>query len=336
MKVQIAHQRIADGQQQPISGRERGRQAAGCHQTGNHIRQTANLGHGQHDEVGPQANFTELHNAIAVHILHREQRRIHPRPLRHPVGQLVKAAAHQVVHHLILHQCGQRRGTQVQQGNEKQRPGHRSPRPGHSGRGVVAREQVRQTGCANHEAKHQRQEVAPGVVKVFALLRRAVGITRKRLAVARQSAQGASALVVVVHLARPALTRLCLVTRQGGQLAAGSHNQTHVGIAGPQLLHTLARTLALARQGGLHVVQALFVLLRARQIGLHHFTLGLRGQQLLFQLGDMGNLLAVSQRGQGGAQLLVGQPGHGYQKGQQQHHILRDLSPGDGTHPPQK
>ena len=68
------------------------------------------------------------------------------------------------------------------------------------------------------------------MIEGLALGRRAVGVAGIGLAVARQTAELARALIVGQHLARPALARAGRVTRHGGQLAAGCHDQAHVGV----------------------------------------------------------------------------------------------------------
>ena len=236
------------------------------------------------------------------------------------------------MHDLVLDQHRQGGSTHVQQGNKEQGPSDRRSRACHRRRRVVAREQVGQPCSAHHQAKHEGQEVAPRVLKVLALLGCAVRIADEGLAVARQPTQRTGTLVVLNHFARPALARLGLIARHGGQLAAGRNNQAHIGIVSTQLVDTLARRLALARQGRADIKQPALVLHATLQVGAHHLVLGLGQQQLLFHPLDLADLLAIDQCCQWRAKLLVGQPRHRDQKRQQHHHILRYLRPGDGAH----
>ena len=126
-------QRIADGQQQAVGRRQRRGQPACGDERRHHVRQAADLGRGQHDDVRAQAQLAELQEAVAVDVAHRDQRRVDPGPLGDPGRQRVEAAAHQVLHHLELHQHGQRGHAQVQQRDEEQRPGHRFARLRHAG-----------------------------------------------------------------------------------------------------------------------------------------------------------------------------------------------------------
>ncbi len=82
------------------------------------------------------------------------------------------------VEDLVLDQHRQRRRGEVEQEDEEQRPGHRLARLLHRRRGVVAHQDVRQRGRADHQAEHQRQEVAPRVVEGLAPCRRRSGRRR--------------------------------------------------------------------------------------------------------------------------------------------------------------
>ena len=195
---------------------------------------------------------------------------------------------------------------------------------------------MRQPCRAHHQAKHQRQKVAAGQF-VFALLFGcAVGVARIGLAVRRQATQRFGTLVVLVHFTRPALAGRGSVARQGGQFAAGRNNQPHIGVLRTQLANALAPQFAFTLQRTFHILQTCLHFLGAAQVGLHHLVLCRRVKKLGFQLCNLADLLAINGRGHGVAQLLVGQPGHGNQKRQQQHHVLRHLRPGDGTHAAQE
>ena len=195
---------------------------------------------------------------------------------------------------------------------------------------------MRQARRAHHQAEHQREKVAPRELERFLLFGAALGVARKRLAVARQASEGSGALVVVAHFAGPQLARGDGVARQFDQLAAGGHDQPHIGIGGAQALNPLAGRRALLLQRSGHIGQPRLVLLGTLQIGLLHLALCGRGQQLLFQLGNLANLRAVFHGRNRIAQLLVRQPRHGNQKRQQDDHVLRHLRPGDRAHAAQK
>jgi hypothetical protein len=50
--IDVVRQRVGDGEQEAIRGRERGGKTAGRDQTGDHVRQTGNFRCRQHDHVG--------------------------------------------------------------------------------------------------------------------------------------------------------------------------------------------------------------------------------------------------------------------------------------------
>ena len=163
-----------------------------------------------------------------------------------------------------------------------------------------------------------------------------MGVARIGLAVGRQPAQGARALVVLAHLAGPAFARRSRIARQRGQLAAGGDDEAHIRILRTQRPDALKALFALALQGSLHILQACLEVIGALQVGLHHLVFGRGVQQLRLQVGNLADLRAIHQRRQRVAELLVRQPRHRDHERQQQHHVLRDLRPGDGPHAAQE
>ena len=120
-----------------------------------------------------------------------------------------------------------------------------------------------QPGGAHHQAEHQREEVAARELVVALLLWGAMGVTRIGLAVGRQPAQGARALVVLAHLTGPALARRSGIARQRGQLAAGGDDEAHVRVLRTQGTDALTPLFALALQGRIHILQACLEVLGA-------------------------------------------------------------------------
>ncbi len=336
MQVEVAHQGVADGEQQPVGGGEGRRQPARGHQPGDHVGQPAQLRRGQHDEVGAEPDLAELHDAVAIDVLHGQQGRIDPRPLPDPARKRVEAAAHEVLHDLELDQHREGRCAQVEQRDEEQRPRDRSARGRGRRHGVVAREQVRQAGGADHEAEHQCQEVAARYLVGLALRGRAFRVARIGQAVRRQAAERAGTLPGLAHLARPEFARGLGVARQQGQFAAGSHHEGDVGMRVAQPVHALARRFALPLQCRGHIAQPLLQFMRAALVRGDHLALGGRLQQLRLQRGDLADLPAIDRGRERVAQLLVRQPRHGDQEGQQDDHVLCHLRPGDGAHAAQE
>ena len=332
----VAHQCVADRQQQAVRRGQSCCQAPSRHQARHHIRHAAQFGRGQHHQVCPQADFAQLQNAVAVDVADRQQRRVHLAPLTHPCWQGIKGAADQVVHDFKLHQQGQRGHTEVQQCNKKQRPRHRRARLCHAGHGEITGQQVGQTGGAHHQTEHQGQKVAPRVLEQGLFFRCAMGVAVKGLAVLGQTTQGAGAFTALLHRAGPALAGAGSVLGQRGQFSAGRNDQCHVGVLRPQLVDTCLRPGALLLQCRVHVQQALLVhTCAALKFGGHFLFCGVVAQPV-FQHRHLVDLLAVHHRCQRVAQLFVGQPGHRNQKCQQQHHVLGHLRPGDGPHAAQE
>ncbi len=157
--VEVVRQRVGDGQQQAVRGRQRRGQTAGRHQARDHVRQARDLRRRQHHDVAADRDLGQLHDAVLVDVGDRQQRRIDPLPRRHPRRQLGELRADQQRVDVELHQHRQRRRGEIEQEDEEQRPGHRLPRFLHRRRGVVAHQDVRQRGRAHHQAEHQREEV---------------------------------------------------------------------------------------------------------------------------------------------------------------------------------
>ena len=63
-------QRIGDRQQQAVSSGQRGSQTTGSHQARHHVRQAANGGRGQHNDVTADGHLVELQNAVLVDVHH--------------------------------------------------------------------------------------------------------------------------------------------------------------------------------------------------------------------------------------------------------------------------
>ncbi len=86
----------------------------------------------------------------------------------------------------------------------------------------------------------------------------------------------------------------------------------------------------------MRVAQVLLQFACAALVRGDHLALGGRLHQLRLQRGDLADLPAVDRSRERIAQLLVRQPRHGNQEGQQDDHVLRHLRPGDGAHAAQE
>jgi hypothetical protein len=213
-------QRVGDGQQQAVRRGQGRRQPARGHQAGEHIGQTGDLGHGQHQDVAADVQLAQLQDAIVVDVADRQQARVHPAPVGDPGRQGVEAGAHHMGEDLVLDQHGQRRRGHVEQHDEEQRPAHRLARLPHRGRGVEAHQDVRQPGRAHHQAEHQGQEVAARDVVAGLLGRRAVGVAVELGRVLGHAAQRRAGQQVV-PLGPPLAHGLRRGGRQLGQRALG-------------------------------------------------------------------------------------------------------------------
>ena len=183
--------------------------------------------------------------------------------------------ANEIAHDLVLHKYSQGWRPQIQQPDEEQRPGHGGTCGRHRGNREIAREQVRQPRSADHQAKHQRQKIAPTFLIGLLLGRRAMWIPRERLALQRHAAQRLGPLIGLVQLTAPELARRRLVLGHGGQLPAGGHDGADIATAGAQLADMLAQCLAFGRQHIGHIAQLGLQHLSAGAIGLQHRLLGL-------------------------------------------------------------
>jgi len=195
---------------------------------------------------------------------------------------------------------------------------------------------VGQAGRAHHQAEHQRQEVVALVVELRALLGRAVRVAAKRLAVARQAGQWPRAFAVLLQLLAPAQLGLLGVARQVGVFAAGGHDLAHIAVDRAQVADAFVQHQPVALQRQRHIHQLGLQRLDPRLVGLAHRQLLRRLQQGILQFGDLLQLAGIGHGRHRIAQLLVRQPGHGNQEGQQDHHVLRDLGPGHGAHATQE
>ena len=171
-------------------------------------------------------------------------------------GKLVERRAHQHVEHLVLDQHRQGRRREVQQEDEEQAPGHRLARLLHRRRGVVAHQDVRQRGRADHQAEHQRQEVAPRHVEgLLAPSRRRSGRRRTSARARGMPASGSARAALAALAAVQAFLASSAVLRQRGQRLLGG---LHVGgraVGGLQVVELLLRGGLVGRQRGGHVLQ---------------------------------------------------------------------------------
>ncbi|MCY1530802.1 hypothetical protein D9M68_660080 [compost metagenome] len=100
-----------------------------------------------------------MHDAVAVDVTDAEYRRINLAPLHHPLRQFRVRRADQVLEELILDQRSQCRRGHVQQRDAEYRPSHRVAGLPDGGRGVEARQDMRQAGGAYHQAEHKQHKV---------------------------------------------------------------------------------------------------------------------------------------------------------------------------------
>ena len=113
-------QTTGNGEQQTIGGGQRRCQRTSGGQTGDNVRQTANFGSSQYDDVAVEREFVELQDAVLVDVFYTQQAAVHFAPVAYPSRQLVKGSANQVVKYLKFNQYRQCRRSEVQQGNEQQ------------------------------------------------------------------------------------------------------------------------------------------------------------------------------------------------------------------------
>jgi hypothetical protein len=151
----------------------------------------------------------------------------------------------------------------------------------------------------------------------------------------RQAAQRLGALVAFGHGPGPELARAVGVL---GQRRPGRGWPQRSGAeSASRALSWRSRSWAAARSrrsaASTSLSRASYSLRAGQNTARTCFSAG-RILQRFLKLGDLLELLAIHQRRQRIAQLLVRQPRHRDQKGQQQDDVLRHLRPGDGTHPP--
>ena len=80
------------------------------------------------------------------------------------MGQSGNVRADQTAINLPLGEDGVGRSRDVQKKNKEQRPKNRTPRRPDTGRGVVTRQNVRQSCRSDHQNERKRNEVVAGVV----------------------------------------------------------------------------------------------------------------------------------------------------------------------------
>ena len=61
--VDVVAQRVGDGEQEPVGGRQRGRKTAGGHQARDHVRKARDLRRGEHDHVRVDHEVLQAHDA---------------------------------------------------------------------------------------------------------------------------------------------------------------------------------------------------------------------------------------------------------------------------------
>ena len=126
--VEVVGDRVGDGEQQAVGRGQRGGEAAGHDEAGDHERQPGDLGRGQHDEVaGLEHEVGPLHDAVAVLVDHVEQAgRL---PQRHPARQLADLGADQPRVEREPREGGVGRRREVQQEDAEERPRRTSCAP---------------------------------------------------------------------------------------------------------------------------------------------------------------------------------------------------------------
>ena len=127
--VEIVRQRVGDRQQQAVGRRQRRRETAGRHQPGDDVRQAGDLGRGEHDDVGAEHDFGELHDAVPVDVGDRQQRWDRPAPSSPPrPASCAKLLPTRKWIDVEFRQHRQRGRGEIQQEDEEQRPEHRLAR----------------------------------------------------------------------------------------------------------------------------------------------------------------------------------------------------------------
>ena len=171
-------QRVGDGQQEAVGGRQRGGEAAGGDEAGDHIRKAGDLRRGEHDHVGVDDEVLQSDDAgvtgdrlaggddgiDAGGILAADLDQPQLAPCEQPRPDGREVPADDVGIDLELGERGIGRCREVQQEDEQQRPRHRLARLTHARRGEIAHQDVRQRGGADHHAEDDREEVQRAVV----------------------------------------------------------------------------------------------------------------------------------------------------------------------------
>ncbi len=184
------------------------RQPSSSYQARDEIRQAGDFGRSKYYDIGIDAQLGQLQDAIVVDVFDPDQAELAPR--RDPFWQFDNRRADKVVIDLPLGEDRVGRRRQVEQQDEKQRPEHGAARGGHTGRGVVTRQHLRQTRIADHQYENQRDEV---IARIVAALLRARGkCLRVRYGRLR-------ALHDIAVFAAPLLARASRIGGQGMQLA---------------------------------------------------------------------------------------------------------------------
>ncbi len=175
--VDVVRQRVGDGQQQAVGGRERGGKTAGGDQARDHIRKARDLRCGEHDHVRIDREVLQPQHARmardrltgvddrlrACRVLAADLDQPKLAPGEHPRPDVGEVPADDVGVHLELRERRIGRRREVEQEDEEQRPCHRLTRLTHRRGGEVAHQDVRQRRRADHHAEDDAEEVQRAV-----------------------------------------------------------------------------------------------------------------------------------------------------------------------------
>ena len=176
--VDVVRQRVGDGEQQPVSGGQRGGETAGGDQARDHIRKSRDLRGGEHDHVRVDHEVLQSDDTgmtgnrlagrddgiDAGRVLAADLDQPEFTPVEDPWtnGRQIPPDDVGVNFQLRERRVGRRR--EVQQEDEQQRPCHRLACLTHRRGGEVTHQDVRQRSRADHHAHDDREEVQRGVV----------------------------------------------------------------------------------------------------------------------------------------------------------------------------
>ena len=176
--VDVVRQRVGDGEQQPVSGGQRGGETAGGDQARDHVGKSRDLRGGEHDHVGVDHEVLQPDDPgmtgdrlarrddgiDAARVLAADLDQPEFTPVEQPGanGRQIPSDDVGVDFQLRERRVGRRR--EVQQEDEQQRPRHRLTRLTHRRGGEIAHQDVRQRSGADHHAHDDREEVERAVV----------------------------------------------------------------------------------------------------------------------------------------------------------------------------